>query len=115
MGCAASQPQPPTRTVLEGEGASHPEDGIELADPSRESLAPRGAISIPYRGPDTGGIGYRLILELSGERWTGQPSAEEPAEPLGESHLLELEFTERGADGRADAYLLVLDALHYKL
>ena len=112
VSCAPSEP--PARTVLVGEEPSH----LDLGDPSRESLAPRGAISLPYRTPDAGGTAYRLILELSGERWTAPSSMSDPPEPLGESHLLELEYTERPIEGAGavdDAYLLVLDALHYKL
>lgn len=113
FGCAPSPPTPPTRTVLAGDGAH----GVveQLPEPDRETLGPKAAISLPFRGPDPSGTAYRLVVEMSGETSVVRSSDVEASDPFGESHLIELEFTERPTGGADDAYLLVLDALHYQL
>jgi hypothetical protein len=109
--CADSAPRAPT-VIAEAE----PE--LDFSHPEREPLLPSGPVLLPFPAPAKGGSAYRIVLELSGEWFITTPGDPADKPPLSESHLLELEYrefpTERTGDGR-DAYLLGLDALHYKL
>lgn len=107
----ASAPEEPT--VL-----SSDREAIELAPPAREAIAPSGPVDLSYRGPERGGSAYRIVLEVSGDWSVIDPGDPEDKAPLSESHLLELEYQEFPTQGTKDghgAYLLGLDALHYKL
>jgi hypothetical protein len=111
LACAGDSPDGPT--VL-----SKMDEEVEFEEPHREQVAPSGPAHLPYRGPDKGGTAYRIVLEVSGEWYVVTPGDPRDKPPLSESHLLELEYrefpTDAGDEGR-QAYLLGLDAIHYKL
>ncbi len=108
VSCAGPSPGSPTVLLSM-------EDEVAFDAGQREQLAPRGPVSLPYRGPAEGGDAYRIVLEISGEWSVETPGDPEDKPPLSESHLLELEYREfptTGAGEGRDAYLLGLDALH---
>ena len=112
IACSGTAPSKPP-TVL-----SSMEDEPTVEEPDRTPLTPGGPIHLPYRAPSKGGSGYRIVLEISGDWAVSTPGDPKGKPPLSESHLLELEYreipTESTGEGR-DAYVLGLDALHYKL
>jgi hypothetical protein len=111
LSCAGSAPKKPT--VL-----SSMEEEVAGEEPERAPISTDGPIHLPHRPPARGGTGYRIVLEVSGDWFVQTPGDPRNKPPLTESHLLELEYreipTEQTGDGR-DAYVLGLDALHYKL
>lgn len=94
------------------------DDELTFDEPARAALAPSGPVQLSYREPEKGGSAYRIVLEVSGDWYVSDPGDPEDKPPLSESHLLELEYREFPTEGTSDgrgAYLLGLDALHYKL
>ena len=111
VSCAGSSPSSPTVLLAE-------QEEVEFDAGQRKPLPPSGPVHLPYRAPAEGGSAYRIVLEISGEWSVETPGEREGKPPLSESHLLELEYRElpiAGAGEGRDAYLLGLDALHYKL
>lgn len=109
----ACAPTPSTRTVLAREDPLSALAGPSA--PDRAEPAPQGPISLPFRESGASGTAYRLLVEMSGETSVTRSTDLESGSPLGESHLIELNFTEHPTDGADDAFLVVLDALHYRL
>jgi len=73
-------------------------------------------ILLPYRGPGSGGIAYRLTLEVEGERAARKSSDNKRQPPVRESRALEVDFRKlpvEGTDSRNDVFLVGLDALRY--
>ena len=111
LACASSSPKEPTVLV-------RAERKVTFPEPARADLTPKGPVEIPYRDPEPGGSAYRIVLEVSGDWYVSDPGDPEDKPPLSESHLLELEYREFPTEGLQEgrsAYLLGLDALHYKL
>jgi hypothetical protein len=110
---ACANPPAESTTVL----ASMDSDSDASTDGSPME-APSGPVALSYRGPQTDGDAFRILIEVSGERLleVADPAKKQP--PFIESHSLELQYRElpvANPAARETAYLLGLDALHYKL
>jgi hypothetical protein len=80
------------------------------------ALDAEGPILLPYRDPPSGGVAYRLTLEIEGERAARKSSDNKQRPSIRESHALEAEFRKlptEGADSRGDMFLVGLDGLLY--
>lgn len=111
LSCTSSSPKAPI--VL-----ASAEKKVTFDEPARAKLSPTGPVQLSNRDPEEGGSAYRIVLEVSGDWYVSDPGEPEDKPPLSESHLLELEYREFPTAGLEDgrgAYLLGLDALHYKL
>ena len=108
----AGKPDGPT--ILEGMDAGAVRTGS--LDPQLGALDTEGPILLPYRGPASGGVAYRLTLEIEGERATHKPSGDNQQSLVRETHAVEAEFRKlpvEGADSRNDMFLVGLDGLLY--
>jgi hypothetical protein len=86
------------------------------SDPRLRALDAEGPILLPYRGPGSGGVAYRLTLEVEGERAARKSSGNKQQPSTRESHTLEAEFRKlpiEGDDSGADMFLVGLDGLLY--
>ena len=110
----AGKPDGPT--ILEGMDMATGEVRTGTSDPRLGALDAEGPIPLPYRGPASGGIAYRLTLEIEGERTTRNPSGNNQQPLIRETHALEAEFRKlpvEGADSGNDMFLVGLDGLLY--
>ena len=85
-------------------------------DPRPRALDAEDPILLPYRNPGSGGVAYRLTLEIEGERAARKSSDNKQRPSVRESHALEAEFRKlptEGADSRGDMFLVGLDGLLY--
>jgi hypothetical protein len=86
------------------------------SDPRLGALGAEGPILLPYRGPASGGVAYRLTLEIEGERAARSPSGDNQQPLVRETQSLEAEFRKlpvEGADSGNDMFLVGLDGLLY--
>jgi len=112
--CAGTSENGPT--ILAGADATSAEVQAGSQDPQLQPLGAEGPILLPYRGPSSGGVAYRLNLEIEGERATHNPTDKRRQPPVRETHELEAEFREfpvEGADSGDDVFLVGLDGLLY--
>ncbi len=85
-------------------------------DPRPRGPDTNDPILLPYRGPGSGGIAYRLTLEIEGERSARRSPGNKQQPAVREAHALEAEFRMlpvEGTDSGNDMFLLGLDALYY--
>jgi hypothetical protein len=112
--CAGKSENGPT--ILAGMGTASGEVQTGSPDLWDRSFDPEGPILLPYRGPDSGGVAYRLTLEVEGERAARKTSGNERQPPIRESHTLEGNFRKlpiEGADSGGDMFLVGLNGLFY--
>jgi hypothetical protein len=112
--CAGNSDNGPT--ILAGMDTATGEEQTGSPDPRARALDAEGPILLPYRGPGSGGVAYRLTLEIEGQRATRKPSNHEQQPPIRESHALEAEFRKlpiEGADSGSDMFLVGLNGLYY--
>jgi hypothetical protein len=112
--CAGKPESGPT--ILAGMDTATGEVQTGSPNPRARALDAEGPILLPYRDPSSGGIAYRLTLEIEGERAARKSSGNKQQPPLHESHALEAEFRKlpvEGTDSRGDMYLVGLDGLLY--
>lgn len=89
---------------------------LEPELPTADQVEPPSSLLLPPRNQDGLEIGYRLVVESSGDREVFESSDTRKREPARDSTLLELEYravpvTTPDLNGER----LVLDALHYKV
>ncbi len=112
--CAGKSENEPT--ILEGMGATADGGQARYTDPQSAAFDTEGPTYLPYRGPDSGGIAYRLTLEMEGQR-SALASSERKQQPaVRETQTLEADFRKlpvEGADSGDDVFLVGLDALRY--
>jgi len=85
-------------------------------DPRLEALGTKDPILLPYRGPGSGGVAYRLTLEIEGERTARKSPGNKQQPPVREAHALEAEFRKlpvNSADSGDIMFLVGLDRLLY--
>lgn len=85
-------------------------------DPRLEALGTEDPILLPYRGPGSGGIAYRLTLEVEGERTARKSRGNKQQPPVREAHALEAEFRKLPVDSAESGdimFLVGLDRLLY--
>ena len=112
--CAGNSENGPT--ILAGMDTATGEAATGSPYSRARTLDAEGPILLPYRGPGSGGVAYRLTLEIEGERATRKSSGHEQQPPIRESHALEAEFRKlpiEGANSGSDMFLVGLDGLHY--
>ena len=111
--CAGKSDGP---TILEGMDMATGELQTGSSDPRLGALDAEGPILLPYRGPASGGVAYRLSLEIEGERSARSPSGDNQQPLVRETQTLEAEFRKlpvEGADSGEDMFLVGLDRLVY--
>jgi len=112
--CASGSEHGPT--ILAGMGADGSGAQAGIRDRESQALEPEGPIPLPYRGPGSGGIAYRLTYEAEGERAFRKSSGSDRQGSIRNLSTLEAEFRElpvEGADSSEGAFLLGLDGLLY--
>jgi hypothetical protein len=112
--CAGKSENGPT--ILAGMDAATGEAQSGSSDPRIRALDSQGPTLLAYRGPDSGGVAYRLTLEVEGERAARESLGNMQQPPVRESHALEAEFRKlpvEGANSRKDMFLVGLDGLLY--
>jgi hypothetical protein len=112
----AEKPESSGPTILAGihSTANAKQSGSAAAHPRAHDA--EGPTSLPYRGPDHGGIAYWLTLEVNGERVSHDPSASEPQPIVREMQKLDAAFRElpvESAKSSNDVFLVGLDALRF--
>ncbi len=111
--CAGRSENGPT--ILRGMDSTEDAEQARSSDPQSGTVATGGPTHLPYRGRGSGGVAYRLELEIDGQRAT-LSSAERTQQPaVRETQTLEVDFRKlpvEGADS-GDMFLVGLDALHY--
>lgn len=116
LACAEPDTQR-TPTVLMGEEdeESAPVFGEESETSGEDAAVPT---AIRFQPPPDGGWSYRLILEASGQQRMESSADHHERDPIEQSFMLELEYTELPSQSSPDAvggaYLMRLDALHFR-
>jgi hypothetical protein len=113
LACAGQSENGPT--ILAGMGSATDSGQPRSSNPQFETLDTEGPIQLPYRGPDKGGIAYRLTLEVKGQR-TPHNSTDRKAPPIREVQTLQVDFRKlpvESTDSGGDVFLVGLDALRY--
>ena len=114
LACAGKPANEPT--ILAGADTAGREAQTGSLDPRLQALDAGGLIPLPYRGPGSGGVAYRLTLEVEGERAARNSSSNKQQPPIREMHTLEAEFRKlpvEGGNSGADMFLVGLDGLIY--
>jgi hypothetical protein len=112
--CAGKSENGPT--ILAGMDAATGEAQSGSSGTRFQALDAEGPILLAYRGPGSGGVAYRLTLEVEGERLARKSSGNKQQPTIREAHVLEAEFRKlpvEGADSRNDVFLVGLDGLLY--
>jgi hypothetical protein len=112
--CAGKSDNGPT--ILAGMGTPADETGTGSSDPRLEALDAEGPILLPYRGPGSGGVAYRLTLEVEGERAARNVADNEPKPPIREKSELEAVFRKLPVEdpkSGGDMFLVGLNGLLY--
>jgi hypothetical protein len=112
--CAGKSENGPT--ILAGMGAATDEAQSGSSNPRFRALDTEGPILLKYRGPGSGGVAYRLTLEVEGERAARRSYGNKQQPPVHELNTLEAEFRKlpvEGADSGGDMFLVGLDGLLY--
>ncbi len=112
--CAGKSENGPT--ILAGIDAATGGAQSGSSDPRLRALDGQGPVLLAYRGPGSGGVAYRLTLEIEGERAARQSFGNKQQSSVRETSALEAEFRKlpiEGADSRGDMFLVGLDRLLY--
>lgn len=112
--CAGKSENGPT--ILEGMDTTADAAHARFADPRSGVLDTQGPTYLPYRGPGSGGVAYRLTLEVEGQQAALKSSERQQQPAVRETQTLEADFRKlpvEGADSGDDVFLVGLDALHY--
>ncbi|MBW2494230.1 MAG: hypothetical protein JRE43_05730 [Deltaproteobacteria bacterium] len=112
--CAGKSENAPT--ILEGMDSTTESARVDALDPRSGELATKGRAHLPYRGPDPGGIAYRLTLEVDGQRAAFNSSERNQQPAVRETQALEADFRKlpvEGAGSNENVFLVGLDSLRY--
>jgi len=111
--CAGTSEDGPT--ILAGADRTTGAAQSGSSDSRLGAIYDEGSLLLPYRAPPSGGVAYRLTLEIEGERAARSPyNAKQP--PVREAHSLLVEFRKlpvEAADSKDDMFLVGLDGLLY--
>lgn len=111
--CAGKSENGPT--ILRGMDSTADAEQARMPDSQAGIVATGGPTHLPYRGPGSGGVAYRLTLEIDGQRTALSSSERTQQSAVRETQTLEADFRKlpvESADA-GDVFLVGLDALHY--
>jgi len=111
--CAGTSDDGPT--ILAGANRSTGVAQSESSEPRLGAIYDEASLLLPYRAPPSGGIAYRLTLEIEGERATRTPYNTKQL-PVREAHSLLVEFRKlpvEASDSKDNMFLVGLDGLLY--
>ena len=97
LACAGKSENGPT--ILAGIATTVGEVPTGSLDPRLRALGAEGPILLPYRAPGSGGVAYRINLEVEGDRASRKSSGNKQQPPVREAHALEAEFRELPVEG----------------
>jgi hypothetical protein len=112
--CAGKSENAPT--ILEGMGTTTDGGQARFSDPRSGDSDTEGPTHLPYRGPGSGGVAYRLTLEVEGQRAALKSSERKQQPSVRETQALEADFRKlpvEGAGSGDDVFLVGLDAIRY--
>jgi len=102
-------------TILQGMDTTADGKQARFSDSQSATVDTEGPTHLPYRGPGSGGVAYRLTLEIDGQQAALRSSERTQQPAVREMKTLEADFRKlpvEGADS-GDVFLVGLDALHY--